>query len=181
MKARSVFSLAAVLAAVLATVLMVPAAAGPALAAEAVPTKITSDVMRVEQGGAKVVFSGNVVVTRPDMTIRSTNLTVVLPPEAADAAAKGGTGGQQGRIQRIVAEGDVRIEREGRTGHCAKATWNEDQGLLVMEGDPVLREGDNAIAGKVIKIWVREGRSEVVGGAGKRVEATFFTPEGVER
>ncbi len=144
----------------------------------AVPTKITSDVMRVEQGGAKVVFSGNVVVTRPDMIIRSTNLTVFLPPQAADAGAQGS---DQGRIQRIVAEGDVTIEREGRAGTAAKATWHEDEGLLVMEGDPVLREGDNAIAGKVIKIWIRDGRSEVVGGAGKRVEATFFTPEGVER
>lgn len=175
MKARVAVFLTALLAVcVLAVCMMVPGA----LAADQVPTKITSDVMRVEQGGAKVVFSGNVVVTRPDMTIRSTNLTVYVPKETVDAKDKGAG---QGRIERIVAEGDVRIEREGRTGNCAAATWFEDQGLLVMEGDPVLREGDNAIEGKVIKIWVRDGRSEVQGGNGKRVEATFFTPEGVER
>lgn len=173
MKARAAIIVMAVLAVVIC------ASAGLAADGDAVPTRITSDVMRVEQGGARVVFTGNVVVTRPDMVIRSRTLTVFVPAkDAGDAAA---TGPGQGRIERIVAQGDVRIEREGRRGEAAKATWHEDQGLLVMEGDPVLREGDNAIAGEVIKIWIRDGRSEVVGGKDKRVEATFFTPEGVER
>jgi lipopolysaccharide export system protein LptA len=43
-----------------------------------------------------------------------------------------------------------------------------------MEDNPVLMEGANKIQGEVIKLYIKENRSEVLGGKG-RVEAIFNT------
>ena len=40
----------------------------------------------------------------------------------------------------------------------------------------MLREGPNTIQGEVIKLYIEENRSEVIGGK-KRVEAIFITPD----
>ena len=47
-----------------------------------------------------------------------------------------------------------------------------------MEGDPTLKDGPNIIKGEVIKLYLKDNRSEVLGGKDKRVEALFFTPKG---
>ena len=87
---------------------------------------------------------------------------------------------QQSSIKRIVAQGNVRIKADrDRSGTCGKATYEAKSDLLTLEGDPVLREGPNTIQGEVIKLYIEENRSEVIGGK-KRVEAIFITPDNIE-
>lgn len=78
-----------------------------------------------------------------------------------------------GEIDRMVAERNVRMKRENRTGECEKATYTVDNAVLVMEGNPVLHEGENSIKGDVITFYTRENRSEVRGTSTKRVQAVF--------
>nr|WP_167940969.1 LptA/OstA family protein [Desulfobaculum xiamenense] len=132
-----------------------------------VPTKITSQKTVYDQDGRTVVFRGDVLVVRPDMKIWADVMTVRL-----DASAKQG---QPGTISRIEATGNVRLEREGKKGQCAKAVYDAAKGLLTLSGDPRLADGDNSISGKVIRLWLKDNRSEVEGGD-KPVEAIFFTP-----
>lgn len=158
------------------------AAAAPARAAEPAadlaktPTRIESDRMRYDQAGGVVVFEGKVRVDRPDFQLWAAQLTVHFAPQGqgqAEAALA-----DAGRIEKIVARGEVRIERDGKVGSCDTATYLVQQGLFSMEGNPVLRDGPNTVTGKVVKLYFKDNRSEVLGGEGKRVEATFSTPKG---
>lgn len=174
-----------------ATVCLLALAAAPALAAEPAadlgktPTKIESDSMRYDQTAGTVVFTGKVHVKRPDFALWSDSLTVHFAPQdqaKAQEKAQGQAGGvpsEAGRIEKIVAKGAVRIEREGKVGTCETATYLVQQGLFSMEGNPVLQDGANTVTGQVVKLYFKDNRSEVLGGEGKRVEATFSTPKGV--
>ena len=147
----------------------------PALAKD-VPTKITSETMKYTGKADTVVFSGKVYVNRENLELWSRTLTVELAPaEGKQKQAKdSGTPGQ-GSIKKITALGDVRILSQGKEGFCGKAIYFADEGMVRMEEDPRLTDGPNKITGEVIKLFMRENRSEVVGGS-KRVEAIFFTP-----
>ncbi|MDR3042947.1 MAG: LptA/OstA family protein [Desulfovibrio sp.] len=173
----------------------VPAVA-PAVAADAksptevrrdVPTAVKSDRMQYDAKGQVVIFEGDVYVQRPDFEMWAEKITLHLrkkaaKPGKAGADASGATGatGQAGpggmdagEIDRMVAERNVRMKRENRTGECEKATYTVDNAVLVMEGNPVLHEGENSIKGDVITFYTRENRSEVRGTSTKRVQAVF--------
>lgn len=149
--------------------------ATPLWAAQEVPVKITSEVMTYSRDGDQVVFTGSVHVIRQDVQMWSDRLTVLLEKKDGTAPAAQAVADEQGSIKRIIAQGNVRIKADnGRSGTCGKATYEADKELLTMEDDPVLMEGANKIQGEVIRLFIRENRSEVIGGKG-RVEAIFNT------
>lgn len=189
----------ALLLAFSAPVSAVAADAKPASAVRRdVPTAVKSDRMQYDAKGQVVVFEGAVYVQRPDFEMWAERITLHLKKKAAkpgkenagdDAAQASGQSGQTGQagasassgmsgmdageIDRIVAERNVRMKRENRTGECEKATYTVDNAVMVMEGNPVLHEGDNSIRGEVITFYTRENRSEVRGSSTKRVQAVF--------
>jgi len=149
--------------------------AAPLWAAQDVPVRITSDVMTYTQTGDQVVFKGSVYVIRQDIELWSDVLTVLLDKKESPKNATRSVADEQGSIKKIIAQGNVRIKADkGRTGTCGKATYEADKELLTMEENPVLMEGTNKIQGEVIKLFIKENRSEVIGGKG-RVEAIFNT------
>lgn len=134
-----------------------------------VPTKITSDDMAYDANKQVVVFSKNVTVNRPDFRITAQKLTVYMEKgeKKSEFAGMGA-----GDIERIVAEGNVRITRESKVGTCQKLTYNMKDDTLLMEGKPVLVDGKNSIAGAVIRHHIGANKSEVLGGK-NQVEAVF--------
>ena len=70
------------------------------------------------------------------------------------------------------------MSAKARKGQCGRAVYLLREGLFKMEGDPILKDGKNRIQGEVIKLYLKDNRSEVVGGPTRRVEALFFTPKG---
>lgn len=167
----------------------VPAAAADAPPARSapgvrndVPTAVKADRMRYDAKGQVVVFEGAVYVQRPDFEIWGERITLYLKKKTARsgeansdgaAALGGGSGMDAGEIDRMVAERNVRMKRENRTGECEKATYTVDNAVLVMEGNPVLHEGENSIKGQIITFYTRENRSEVRGTSTQRVQAVF--------
>ena len=156
--------------------------AAPACAAQAAggaPTTITSQRMEYNTGTQTVVFTSAVHVVRPDMEIWSDRLTLILNKnQTAGMTAPSGTpegqaGLSSGDIEKIIAEKNVRIKREGRSGECQKATYTVANDLLVMEGSPKLFEGENSITGEKILFYLKENRSEVIGAPDKPVRVTF--------
>lgn len=114
----------------------------------------------------------------PNIEIWADRITVYLKPPKGDAQKKEGRKGGSCRngavdVDRIVAERNVRMKSENRNGTCAKATYTMDDGVLLMEGDPRLTDGENTVTGETIKYFTEENRSEVMGGSKKRVEAVF--------
>ncbi len=151
--------------------------ASPAGADKQVPVKITADTMNYTQKADEVVFSGNVHVIREDVNLWSETLTVQLEKQNSTAQSKGPLEERQGSIKRIIARGNVRMKADkNRSGTCGKATYEAASEVLTLEDNPVLMEGQNTIQGDIIKLYIKENRSEVLGGK-KRVEAIFMTQD----
>ncbi len=143
------------------------------------PTRITAKTMEYSQSGRQVVFAGEVHVARDDMDIWADKITVVF--EASnEPAANQPDNFDPGAISSIKAVGNVRLERDGRTGRSSQATYDVAKGVLELSGNPKLEDGKNTIQGKVIRFHLKDNRSEVIGDQSQRVEALFFTPKGVE-
>ncbi|KAF1077813.1 lipopolysaccharide transport periplasmic protein LptA [Halodesulfovibrio sp. MK-HDV] len=139
--------------------------------------KVTSEKMTYSADGQTVVFTGNVIVKHPEADMWANKVTVYLQSDK-NAEKSDATGDvNPGKIEKIVSEGNVRIKMEqNRRGTCDVATYTLKDELLVMTGSPKLSEGKNTIAGNVIKFWVKENRSEVLGSSNQPVEAIFSAP-----
>ncbi len=141
-----------------------------------VQTRIAANKLTYQAEKRLVVFEGNVHVNRPDFDLRSNRLTVYLKPAQADkkSASAAVPGLEAGDVDRLVAQGSVIMtEPGGRSGTSDKATYTTGDGVLVMEGNPRLTDGENTITGETIRYYTQQNRSEVIGGSKKRVEAVF--------
>lgn len=147
----------------------------PVWSEQNIPVTITSNSMQYAQQNDQVVFSGAVHVIRQDIELWSDTLTVFLEKNKTRDEAAASTMDDPGSIKKIVAQGNVRIKADkGRSGTCGKTTYDARAELLTLEDNPVLMEGSNKIQGEVIKMYIRENRSEVIGGK-QRVQAIFNT------
>jgi len=152
----------------------------PALSKQA-PVRITSDKMVYNQAENSVVFQGNVHGTHTDMAIWAERITAFFADKkkAKDQKQQDkGPGDFGDSIERIVAEGNVRLVANKNEGACAKLTYLVSEGVIRMDGNPILREGQNTVRGDSIRFYIRENRSEVLSGDKRRVEAIFYTPKG---
>jgi lipopolysaccharide export system protein LptA len=143
------------------------------------PVRITSDKLVYNQAGNAVVFEGNVHATHGAMSLWSTKVTAYFTDKAkAKAKDKTQPGGDDmaDKIERIVADGNVRMVANKNEGQCATLTYFVAEGMMRMDGNPILKEGQNTVRGDVIKFYVRENRSEVLSGKERRVEAIFYSP-----
>lgn len=140
------------------------------------PVDITSDTMVYNSDKNTVVFQGKVESIRGEFKMWSELLTLYLKnrntsdssKKTAPAAAMEGSD-----LDKIIAEKNVRFQNGTQTGSAQKATYYSDKSLLVLEGNPVLHDGDNSIKGNIIRYFVNENRSVVEGSPNQRVHAVF--------
>lgn len=142
-----------------------------------VPVKIVSDKMEYSQKDNAVIFTGNVHVDRPDFELWSDKLTVFMQAPSGDAAQTSVGPNASRDIEKLLAEGNVRIQRDQQTGTSGKATYWTKKGVIVMEGNPVLKDGQgSSITGEKITYFLQENRGVVQGGEKQRVQAVFMAP-----
>lgn len=134
------------------------------------PVRITADKLTYDDKRRTVAFSGSVEAEHEGLQLWASEVTAYF--------SKTGKPGEE--IDRVVASGGVRMQRGTTEGTSESVTYLVGDNLLLMEGNPEIRDGKNTVTGKVIKFYVKENRSEVVGGNGKRVEAILFAPGKVE-
>ncbi|WP_027721909.1 LptA/OstA family protein [Maridesulfovibrio zosterae] len=144
----------------------------PAGGPDDVPIKITSTKMTFSENNNSIIFAGNVKVVRLDVTLTSDTLTAHLRPDGDSLADT------QEKIKRIVAQGNVKVVMNKRKGDCDKLTYIVADSIILMEGNARLEDGPNLVQGNLIKFYLKENRSEVVGGK-KPIEAIFYTPKNV--
>lgn len=159
----------------MAGILAVVCMAASGQAQDQVPVKILSDKMEYVQENNTVVFIGNVHVDREDFQIWSDKLTVFMESSEGQAQQGMGPDGSQD-IEKLLAEGSVRIERDQQVGTSDKATYWTKRGVVVMEGNPVLQDGESSISGEVITYHLQDNRGVVEGGPRQRVQAIFSAP-----
>ena len=117
-----------------------------------------------------MVFEGNVQAEHAGMVLKSQKITAHLNDQ-------GQAKNEGDQIDRIVAEGSVVVTKDTARGTCTMLTYFVQDGVLRMEGNPVLTDGPNTVTGEVIKFYLKDNRSEILSGGGKRVEAVFTLPE----
>ena len=140
------------------------------------PVDVTADNMVYNADKNTVIFQGRVEAVRGEFTMWSDTLTLYLKSRT-DASQKNKNAASQAMqgsdLDRIVAEKNVRFKNGTQTGTAQKATYYSAKNLLVLEGNPILHDGDNSIRGNVIRYYVDENRSVVEGSPKQRVHAVF--------
>jgi lipopolysaccharide export system protein LptA len=144
-----------------ASALAAPAA--PVGAGSREPVSVTADRMEADDVAKTLVFIGHAVAKQGDMTLYGDRLTI-----------HSATGGSE--VERIVAEGNVRITQGSRTATGGKAEYFRAEERIVMTGSPRVSEGRNSVQGQEIILLLRENRSVVKGGQEGQVRAVF-TPQ----
>lgn len=141
-------------------------------------TEITSRDMTFKGKENLVVFSGDVYVRRPDFELWSDELYVYLKSET-DGDETSPEAGEDDNIEKIVAQGEVRIQGSGREGRSGLLTYFPDTEVVELEQDPKLIEGRNTVEGKKIVLNLKDNTSRVYGSEEKRVRVIFH-PDGDE-
>ena len=123
------------------------------------PIEITSDRMRSENGGQKIIFSGNVAVTKEGIRITSDILEVYNTPDKK-------------QTQEIVAIGNVKISRGDKKAKGDRAVYLEHIQKIILTGNPkaVAWEADDIIEGREMIFLMDKDRFVV----NERVRAKLF-------
>ncbi len=127
------------------------------------PIEVSADRLEADDQAQSLVFLGNAVATQDDATIYGDRLTVLYA-------------GEKREIERVVAEGSVRILQGTRVATGAKAILYHVEERIVLTGSPKVTDGDNSVQGQEITIYLNDQRSVVTGGTDSRVKA-IFTPQ----
>ena len=161
---------------------MLTAAAWPAASSAAGRSgkkiRITSDEMEALDQKGSVVFKGNVVTKRGDVTIYSDRLEVYY--ETTGKKGGGSEGSQDSskgrKLKKIIAKGHVKVVQGKRRAVARQALYDKKREVLILTGDAQVWEGANSIKGEVIRFYLNEDRSVVQGGK-SRVEAVVYSDE----
>lgn len=144
----------------------------PGLKEKGGPIKITSDRLDAYNEKKTVVFSGNVVATQEDKTIYADKLNIIYKKEAGpQGKKKPETAG--GELDRIEAEGNVRVVQLNRTVTGEKVVFLQDEQKIIVTGNPVLKEGENVIKGDRVVVLLNENKGIVESSKQKRVTAVI--------
>ena len=127
------------------------------------PIDITSDTVEGDQKQNTVTFKGNVIAKQEEMTLYANTLVVVYNPDTK-------------KIKEIVATGNVKVVQLDRRATGQKVTFDQDENKVILDGDAVIREGENIIRGERITFYIDEERSVVEGGKGGRVSTSITPP-----
>lgn len=149
----------------LATCPALAAVAGQATTSDrsSLPITIKSNQMVADNKGKTAVFSGNVVAKQGDVTIYSDKMTINY--------------GDEGAVEKIEADGNVRIVQENRIARSSHAVYDRGQGHITLTGSPKVMQDSDSISGKIIIYYVDEDKSVVLGDADSRVNAVIHPPE----
>jgi lipopolysaccharide export system protein LptA len=110
-----------------------------------------------------VAFKGNVVAKQEETTLYADALVVRYESETK-------------KLKEIMATGNVRIVQLDRRATSQRATFYQEENKVVLDGDAVVREGDNEIRGERVIFYVNEERSVVEGGKSGRVNTRITPP-----
>jgi lipopolysaccharide export system protein LptA len=130
---------------------------------------ITSDKLLSDRNSQYVLFSGNVVAVYGDKTITSDNLKVMYLSAAPDKPEL-----TEGKIDKIIATGNVIIKFENKTAYCDQAVYTQETQTILLTGkDARIESDDNYITGDKITVRQLSGQVIVDGNPEKRVNAVF--------
>jgi lipopolysaccharide transport protein LptA len=117
-------------------------------------TLIQSDELHMDQVTHIAVFTGNVVVTGTNFSMKCQEMTVNFDKE--------------GKVDTILAKGDVEIVQPGRVTHSGQAVYTRDDDKFVLTDQPSIIDNKNKVAAPKIIIYrtkqsmYTEGRTDTI-------------------
>jgi lipopolysaccharide export system protein LptA len=140
------------------------------------PVVIRSNSLEVDNKKRVVSFVGAVEARKEDMLIRCQKMFVYYSEDAGKGEKKGTTADGAGlKIEKIVAIGDVKIDRTegGGSATADEAVYYEAEEKIVLQGKPVVKQGDDFVEGSTITLFLKEDRSVVEGASDQKVRAVI--------
>ena len=134
---------------------------------------ITSDRLVIDNQARAAEFSGRVRAVQGTFVINSDSLKIYYrtTEEAGTTLSE-----DSDSIERIVAQGNVKILMDEKVATTSEAEYRTDTQVLVLSGpgSKIVSE-NNSITGSKITFYRVDERVIVEGQADKRVEAQFFS------
>lgn len=124
------------------------------------PIAIKANELAADNKGKTAIFSGKVVAKQGDITIYADQLTINY-------------GDKKNDVEKIEANGNVRIVQENRIGTATHAVYESKLGRITLTGNPKIMQGADTMSGNIITYFIDEDRSEVSSGAGRPVEVVI--------
>ncbi|MFC1896111.1 LptA/OstA family protein [Thermodesulfobacteriota bacterium] len=130
--------------------------------------RVTADSFTAVHSEGYAEFGGNVKASQNDAFVTSDTLKVWYDLQAR----RDQTAPDTMILEKIVAEGHVRISMNEVIGEGQRAVFTRSDRILVLSGEKaLLKTGESTVTGSRIVINQREGSVKVFGGPGTRVEA----------
>lgn len=123
------------------------------------PIEVVSDQLDVDQQDGTAVFTGDVTATQGDLVLTGERVEVFY------------TTGEDRQIRTLHATGGVTLVTSEEAAEAEEATYEVVDGTILMIGDVLVTQGDNAIAGERMTIDLETGTGRVEG----RVRTIFQT------
>jgi len=130
-------------------------------------TEITSDYLVADYRNKKAVFTGNVKVSDPDMTMTCEKLIVWLTEED--------------EIRLIEAEDSVVIRMEGLSSQSGKAVYNPTSGKLELTDRPQVSRKGSILQAFKFTYFQQEDRLNAEKGDGGQVRLLNFQDDDGEK
>lgn len=153
------------------------------------PLHITSERMEVMQNDKIIIFEGHVVVQQDDWTITGNRMKVYGASKEkeqgkgkgkAKAKDKDSSGDKasddptmMNKIDHIEMEGDVRIVQREKLATSDKAVFYHQEQKVLLIGHPSVTQGRDTVKGRLITLYLAEGKSVVEGGEETPVHAVL--------
>lgn len=136
------------------------------------PVKIEAASLEVRDKDKLATFSGNVVVTQGDTTMRCKSLVVHYDNSNDNKgmkAAQPGPGGSSS-IKRLEALGGVHVTQKEQTATGDKGIFDMKSNTITLSGNVLITQGQNVLKGERLVVDVASGAARVEGG---RVTGVF--------
>lgn len=135
------------------------------------PLHIASDRMEVSQTDKIILFEGHVTVQQDDLTITGNRMKVfavagkkVDNQEGKKDDKKEAQSSMMDQVDRIEVEGNVKISQKEKVATAEKSVYYHQERKIILLGNPVVSQGQDSVRGRLITLYLAEGRSVVEGG-----------------
>ena len=122
--------------------------------------EIAADTLSIDQATKTAVFSGNVVAGMAELRLSADRVEVIYAEE-----------GGAGAVKALRASGNVVFVSGTDSAQADTAVYELVDGNVLMEGNVILTQGQNALSGQRLRIDINAGTARMEG----RVQTIFQT------
>jgi len=117
---------------------------------------INSDLMELLEDKKMIIFSGDVVAKKGDITLYCSRLEVFYNENPTT---------KKREIDYMIAKGNVKIVQGEKIAKGDVGRYYQKEDMMILEGNPVIitEKGENQITGNKVTFFMKENRSTIEG------------------